>query len=60
MINIGGDLSQEITNFDSSFFCYLKNDKSTRPYVTYEYEFVIDKKNLIKNKTVRYEWVNKV
>jgi hypothetical protein len=59
---IWGDLDLEKTNFDSSVFYYLKNDKSTESYVTYEYEFVIDKKNdkfLIKNKTVREVWGNK-
>jgi len=59
---IWGDLDLEKTNFDSSVFYYLKNDKSTESYVTYEYEFVIDKKNdkfLIKNKTVSEVWGNK-
>ena len=53
---IWGDLDLEKTNFDLSVFYYVKTDKSTKPYVGYEYEFVIDKKNdkfLIKNKTVR-------
>ena len=59
---IFGDLDLEKTNFDSSVFYYTKTDKFTRPYVDYQYEFIIDKKNdkfLIKNKTVRNVWGNK-
>lgn len=59
---IWGDLDLEKINFDSSVFYYTKTDKFTRPYVDYQYEFIIDKKNnkfLIKNKTVRNVWGNK-
>lgn len=59
---IWGDLDLEKINFDSSVFYYTKTDKFTRPYVDYQYEFIIDKKSnkfLIKNKTVRNVWGNK-